>query len=387
MSIKFLPLIDYDKMFYDDPDAKIIPYGLKTYISSKQVKTFMDDIFKEDVGDLQFSASCECGHLSGNYCIGSICNLCNTEVREAFADELKFQAWIEIPEYIPPLLHPVAFRVFRKWLGNYERKPLIDLILDSTADLPEDLAVNVGCGLRNFYERFDKIVNYLLNDYKPLQKGTAKNRSEHIPQFIKMYKHCMFIRHLPVLNHNLSILTSRGTMKLTDESSQHVFKAIVELSNLAYTYNTDARPELYLEQHASAVYYSYLEYVKSIVYDKLTKKPGFIRRHILGTRCHFSFRGVIVPITIPHVGDELHLPWRIAVSGLKLEIINLLQNRHDLPLNMALDKWHTALFMYDEEIDQIIKTLIDECSKKKHKNLDGSPLFLKGLPVTFGRNP
>ena len=217
-------------------------------------------------------------------------------------------------------------------------------------------------------------MQHLLVEYKPLQKSSVREKARYIPEFLTNYRDLIFVRHIPVLNQNLHLVTRSGSMTYTDESSTHIFKTLIELSNLAYLYNAASKSEIFLEQNMREMYYSYLEYTNSIIYSKITRKHGFIRKYILGTRCHFSFRGVIVPITVDHVGDELHIPWRIAVTNLRLEILNVLQNRQGHTISSALDIYHRALFTYDENIDQIINTLIDECP-------------YKGLPVSFGRNP
>lgn len=370
--MKYLALLDFDSVFKNDPDAKVVPYGTEMYTSNKQSKEFVDQLFKEDSGDLNFSSSCDCGELTGNFYLGETCSLCNTKVRSSFAGELKYRAWLEIPEYMPPILHPAAYRVFRKWLSSYNKKQLIDSILDVNGEVPDDYPVQPG--FKSFYENFDTIMQYFLTVYKKTTSKKSRERFKHIPEFITKYRDILFVRHIPVLNQNLHLVTKSGSLTYTDESSMHIFKTLIELSNLAYIYTTTSKTEMYLEQNMKDMYYSYLEYTDSIIYTKIAKKRGFIRKYILGTRCHFSFRAVIVPITIDHMGDELHVPWRVAVTGLRLEILNLLQHRQGKSINEALDIYHKALFTYDENVYQLMMTLITECP-------------YKGLPVIFGRNP
>lgn len=74
------------------------------------------------------------------------------------------------------------------------------------------------------------------------------------------------------------------------------------------------------------------------------------------------------------MGDELHLPWKIGVNALKLEILNLMTSRYNLSFGEAIYRQITALVAYDPLVDEIVKTLIKECP-------------YNGLPVLFGRNP
>jgi hypothetical protein len=369
-----LGALDFDRIFMSDPDAKVIPCGSVNYTSPSQAEEALKELFREDNGDLEFAASCECGHTSGNFFIGHICQKCNKEVTSSIATTLKFRAWLEIPSFMPPILHPSAYRVFRKWLGMYKGRHLLDVILDVDSDVPSELRDTVGLGFVNFYTNFDKVVNYFLNEYKPLKLAQARERAQDIPQFIELYKHCLFVRHVPVLNRNLHVITKSSGLSFADESSSHIFKALIELSNLSYIMETSTRSHHFVESHIRDMYKAYIEYTESIIYDKLAGKPGYVRKYIMGSRCHYSFRGVIVPITGEHQGDELHLPWRIGVASLKMEIMNILMHRKNNSLVEAMDKLHKANIVYDPEIDKIMETLIEECP-------------YKGLPAVFGRNP
>ena len=80
------------------------------------------------------------------------------------------------------------------------------------------------------------------------------------------------------------------------------------------------------------------------------------------------------PIAGPHCADEIHLPWKLVVNALKLQIINVLVHRKRYTINNALYKHFKSLVQYDPEIDEIIETLMKECP-------------WKGFPVTLGRNP
>ena len=374
MGKKLLPLKNFDKMFHDNDDASIIPYGVETRTSEKQAEEFMKLLFKEGDESIEFVASCDCGALAGNYYMNSTCPDCRQLVKSPFTGELKFKAWLEIPDYVPPIMQPAAYRTLKKWMGTHNGSSLLDQFLDVTSELPEVLATNVGCGFKNFHDNFDKIIQYLLHEYKPFQRKPMRVRGQDIPKFIELYRDEIFIRHIPVLNENLHIINRSGSLTYTDESSTYIMKTLVELSHLAYAYATSSRTEVYLEQNMKVMYDSYISYVDSIIKSKITQKKGFIRKCILGTKVHFSFRGVIVPTTASIYADELEMPWRVGVIGNKLEIINFLTKRNNKSLVQALGIWHRALAEFDQEVYDILLALIDECP-------------YKGLPVTFGRNP
>jgi len=89
---------------------------------------------------------------------------------------------------------------------------------------------------------------------------------------------------------------------------------------------------------------------------------------------HCTARGVIVPLNGIACPDEIFVPWRIGVSALSLELINLLMSRYGHTMPSAKVKVDKALYTYDPEIEALFKVLIEECR-------------YKGLPVLMGRNP
>ena len=375
MSLQFLPLLAYDEVFANTPDAHAVSSADKVAISENQARELMRSMFQDGSHDLNFVATCDCGELTGNFYVGSTCKKCKSVVRNNFANELKFRMWLEIPEDImPPVLHPAVYRVLEKWLSTYQNESLLKILLDVDAELPPALQGVLGQGYTYFYKNFDDIIMYLIKNYPPLQTPTGKKRSLWITEFLNKYYKILFTRHLPILNQSLHLITQTGSMKYSDESSVHVLKARIELANAIYSYHNSPTHPFYIDQRLLAMASAYNDYVNSIMKQKMIAKEGHIRKSNMGSRMHCSFRGVIVPINERHRSNELHLPWRIGVAGLKLELINLMIKRFGYTIHNALAKHNRALSNYDPDIDKMMKILIKECR-------------YKGLPVLLGRNP
>ena len=373
VGLKHLKLLDFDGLFATDGDARALTCGDQDMASEKQTKEYIKTLFHDNNANLNFVASCECGALVGNYYTGMECPDCKQEAHTNFADELKYRAWLEIPDYMPPILHPVAFNVLNDWLRTFQQAPVLSYLLDVDKDLPAKFS-HLGQGFKYFYENFDDIVNFFMTKYVPATPGDYRERCKYIPMFIKKYRNIMFVRHVPILNQSLHLITRSGSMSFSDECSKHFLKARVELSKLMYAYNNSPVNDSFLDQHLYSVFQSYMAYVDSITKVKLAKKKGYIRKCILGSRYHCSFRGVIIPITGVHTSDELVLPWRIGVAIFKEEIFNVLTNRMGYSTDQALAKHARAIVAFDQEIADIFKTLIKECP-------------YKGLPILFNRNP
>lgn len=368
-----LRMIDYDKLFYSDGDAKVIPCGSLTLGSKNHIDESKELFFQNGNQDLSYISSCECGNLVGNFYEGNICKLCKTKVETNFSKDLKFRLWLEIPEFAPPMLHPVAYSILTRWLGNVKREPLLDILLNVDSDLPPDLSSVLGQGYTYFYNNFDDIMTYFLEQY-PKKNASIRKKSQDIKEFITTYRNKMFIRHIPILNQALHLMTSSGSMLYGDDTVEHILRAKSQLSLMVDIYNNGNFNEKFVNQRMWDIHQSFVAYTKAILDDKLLQKPGHIRRNIIAARMHCTARCVIVPLNGIVQPDEIFIPWRVGVTALSLEVINVLMNRHGYDMPNAKIKVDKALYTYDKEIDDIFKVLISECR-------------FKGLPILMGRNP
>lgn len=367
-----LSIVDYGQLFNDDPDAKAVPIDEAT-VFKKQNTTFIKQILREGTTDLMFAASCECGTLVGNFYKNMICDECQTIVDTNFANDLQYNSWIVIPEFMPPIIQPTVFKVLQSWMGKYQKQSLLWAFLDPSLPFPEELSINMKQGMRYFYANFDTIINFLLTKYKPLCTGTGLKRSKGIRQFVDENRGAIFSRELPILNKSLHLLTGEN-IKYTDESVQYILKAWMELAATTDTYHNGITGPEYIDERAARLMEDYYLYTKSIIVTKIASKRGYARKNVFGARVHFSSRAIIAPIAGEHHFDEIYIPWRMSVAMLRLEIINVLQQRMHYSMADAVKKHTWALTSYDPDIAKIMNDLISE-----------SPY--KGLPVYLGRNP
>lgn len=369
-----LAFMDFDQAFAMDPEPNVIPAGYET-VDGKEIT--VDDVkklmFQMTDGNLNFVAACKCGFLRGNYNLNSVCPKCGEKVRSAFADEVGFSGWLVIPNELPPLLHPAAYRPLRKWMGKIFKQNvyLLDGLLDPDVELPEPYASTLGQGAEYFYKNFDNIIAYVAS----LRKGQKAVSNELMLQFCKQWRHCMFVRHIPVLNQSLHVMTKSGTMTYNDDPSEYILATWLQLNTTINKLrrNPDMNEEA-ISQRMWAIYSAWMQYVDMIIEPKLSGKTGFIRKNLLGARMHASCRAVIVPITRNAWADEIELPWRMVVGVYKLEIMNILQNRYGKDVNEAGEIFNQALVTYVPEVDACLRTLHEECP-------------FKGFPILMGRNP
>lgn len=366
-----LSFVNYDKMFADDPDAYVVQYTEDSVLVKDQMSKNRQLFFQDGTKDLSNIASCECGHISGNYMEGAICPQCHTQVKTNFAEDLKFRRWLEIPDFLPPLLHPAAYRILENWLGP--KSGILTGLLDTNQKLPAEFQGVFGQGFEYFYNNFDNIISYLAQ-CKKFNTPTNKPKTEATLAVLAKYRDRLFVRHIPALNSSLHLSTQSGTIMYSDDVVKYIIEAKLELCHLIYVCHNGTYSKNYINERMCVIYNAFLEYTAAILNKKLLKKPGFIRKQLLGARLYCSARAVIVPIFDIHNFDEIYIPWCMAVEVLKLEIINVLMNRKHMtgPQAEAMHRKATAQFV--PEVYEIINTLIEECP-------------YKGLPVLMGRNP
>jgi len=113
----------------------------------------------------------------------------------------------------------------------------------------------------------------------------------------------------------------------------------------------------------------YEKYYKEV----MAKKEGVFRKHAFGSRGHWTFRAVISSITCAHSSRELHIPWGIGVSVMKVHLISKLKRRGFGP-NAAEALLATYAQSYSPLLDELFRELIDECP-------------FEGIPCTIVRHP
>ena len=221
-------------------------------------------------------------------------------------------------------------------------------------------------------------MRFFLNDYAPLKQPAARARSEGIAEYITRFRDRVFIRHIPLLNQSLHLITTSGTMQYSDDTVEAILDAKAELSALIYVYKNGTIGPKFVDQRLWGIQRAVYNYSTLIAKVKLISKSGYIRKMVLGARLHCSYRAVIVPITEPHDMDELHLPYLIGVTCWKLPLINLMTEEFGLTTPQAVAKHKAALARFDEDVYNMLNLLIERCKEAAKKyGLN----YVKGIPT------
>ena len=353
---KMLRLLNYDELFMNSEGAKIINQNI---MMSPNVATEINDaIFTNSDGDLGFTATCKCGKFVGNFYQGAKCPLCQTIVSTAFSDKLAHICWVGIPDDMPPVMHPIVYLVLAKWSTfKLHGVPLIDIILDPTLEMPDDLKeVFPKQGFTYFSQNFDFIMDYLLNKYS---KTATKSGTNMVRVFLNTYRDLVFCRKLPILHSSLHVAAKSGSIRLVDNSVKDALKTVLNITYTSFTSRRSITHDKFIDTSLWKAFKGYIDYISSIGQHKLGDKHALFRHHILGCRCHWSKRCVIIPMSDPVMADEIYIPWKIGVKTLKLELLNIMVNKYGIEPDAAIIRHDMALSVYDELIDKIMTGLVE----------------------------
>jgi len=384
MKNKRLRLQNLEELFHETPHARII--NDSRFTNAQVMGDFVRNLFYEIDSDLGFISTCECGAYRGNYYEGHVCPECGTQVSSQFTKTLGSVNWIGIPEHMPPVPHPIFFLILKEWLtktksnkSNRAKKvPVIQAILNPDDSLPLSIVPIIQKqGFKYFHDHLDEIMEFFFTKYKDGKSKTSQSYMKHVPyvkHILEVNRDLLFTRKLPILHPSLHPLSKEGKVKAVDSTAGSILQVITDLSTSAYSSRRSVTSTRYVDRMLWKCYDQYIKYIETIITKKLGDKFAHLRRHNTGSRIHFSARSVIVPMLGKHMGDEVVLPWKMILNGYKYEILNVLTTRMGYSFNDAVAKHARALMNYDEEINEILNILKNECP-------------FKGFPLLINRNP
>lgn len=304
--------------------------------------------------------TCGCGKIIGEMNIGVICHECGKEVRSIVDEDIEALLWMRAPDGVAALINPTFWIMMSKyftvsgfniiqWITDTSYKPSVKTppIMDAV------IQAGIQRGLNNFVENFDEIIGKLFD----LKK--KKNETPTLQTMIAMYRDCIFTSHLPLPNKSLLVVESNNMGTYVDPI---VIGAIDAIRNMVGIDSELACVSTRTKENRT---------VRSLVQlsgyiDEFTrtssgfaKKKGVFRKHVYGSRLHWTFRAVISSLTDVHKYDEIHISWGIGVSVFRTHLANKLFKRGFTAnqiagfLNEYAQKYHPLL-------DELFKELIAE---------------------------
>lgn len=342
-----------------------------------KVNTSLMSCYTSDM--LSILPGCSCRMTKGESMVGQICPHCNTPVRTVIGEDVEPLNWIEAPEgpegrlaFINPIVFTILKNRFKKsgfcvisWLCDRRYDPQVKTP-PVIAKLVED---KIPRGYGNFIKEFFRIIHYLteLKDFR-----VKKGQKDGVLKLLNAFPDRIFSRYIPIPNRSLMIVEKTNVGTYVDPSLIKAKDAINMMIGV------DAPDSLFTpkdkERRAFRCLDGLCQFYAKYTDDSIRGKPGIIRKHLFGSRTHFSFRAVMTSITGKHWYDEIWAPWIVGLTTFRPHVINKLINEHHYRLNDAIDLITRSVYKYHPLLDQILQQLINESPEK-------------GIVVLMGRNP
>ena len=321
--------------------------------------------------------TCVCGEITGERNVGTVCPNCRSVVVAALDQELQSLVWMRAPKGVKALINPTVWTMltekFRRggfdiirWFCDTSYKPQVKTppVLDAV------LALNFDRGYNNFVDNFYPITDALFNLSVFKKKGVV----DPLQILLREDPERIFTQYLPLPNRTLLVLEESNVGANGSTYVDPLVPAAVDSIRIMTGIDTPLSTLSLRSRELRAVkaVAQLAEYHDGFTKTKLAKKEGIPRKNIYGCRPHFVFRAVISSLTGAHDYDELHISWGVAVSVLRIHLLNKLFRRGFTP-NQAIGHLNAFAQRYDPLLDELFKELISE-----------SPY--RGIPCLLQRN-
>lgn len=369
-------LVNFDDLFRRK--ATRVPVIINDFSESSEEdkESFNRMIYTKYATDLLSNLpTCECGEVVGEHNVDVVCKVCNTPVASPLEQDLEPLVWMRAPQGVRALISPIVWTMLTakftrsgfeiiRWICDTTYKPQVrtPAIMEAVQDL------GIPRGFNNFVDNFDNIMLALFD-----LKGFKAKKGEEDPlqTLLRLQRDCVFSQTLPLPNRSLLVIEETNVGTYVDPivtGAVDAIRTMVSIDSPLSSHNVRTKENRTIKTIAQLA-----EFYDNLARTTLAKKEGIFRKHVFGTRSHWSFRGVISSQTDNHDYDELHIPWGIGVSSLRIHLMNKLLRRGFTP-NTAIGFLNEHAQKYHPLLDELFQLLIEECP-------------YKGIPVVFQRNP
>ena len=322
--------------------------------------------------EISLKPRCSCGYLNRTYLIGKTCPKCNTKVVKEF-DIVKPILWIKSYKDDLPFLNIYFYgqlrNLFKKnvdpirWLidTNYN-PPGIPTLFNNVAGLIG------GRGYRNFIYNIPKILTYFKN-HSTFKYNQKRYKVEELLNLYKTNRDILFSNHVPLINKRLFVMemTSKG------DYTTNMLADVIDIAISAIRISDVNISDRKMSNGVGAIISKMNILFEKYMTEKVAKKPGSMRKHVYGTRSHFTFRGVITSFDTKIPYDHLHAPWQTLTTAFRPMMMNKLMNKYMMTHKKASALVFKSTLKFNQLIADIGKELIEE---SRHI----------GLPILFHRN-
>ena len=354
-------LID-DDVAISKKDFKRTPGGIYSN------KYMANDLSDESSFLERYSCNCKENPMRGRFNEGVECPKCKSKV-EFKGSDIRKTGWLVL-ENDNVLINPILYQIIARLIGVKKMTTIVKIEQDIDRNgkivlqEPDPKNPFKGIGMREFYRRFDEIIEYSYKVSKVKDKDALYD-------FIKKHRKKVFITKIPIFSLILRPLVMKGNdIILMDINKTYniLVRSVFSLNRTKTKIDSSdlkILPLLYQTQ-------SMLNDVHEQIIDLIGRKSGHIRNNLLGCRINFSSRSVIVPLNGYKI-NECIMPYLSFLELYKYHIQNLLRKMDGVTASEADKIWNRACLKFDKRVYLIMKHIL--------KNTKG------GVKVFINRNP
>lgn len=348
--------LDMDGYYRSTTGDKIILNDLNFY-SIDDIETVngsLMTVYDEEV--ISTVPCCDCKAMEGRYLLGKTCVECGTLVTDPHKKQDPL-LWIQALDGMPGMMNPQLWLMLRTMMAkNLDcMRWLCDTSYNPPVEIPNYLSgMHELIGERsykNVVNRMEDILVYMANHSKFKEPGNIINMRILIDEY-KRAKKTIYSKYLPIVNKKLFVMENTSKGKFTN-------LAVSDMIDLVMMWVKASGDPLMSERKKSNYTATILSKLSSLYDDYfrnyISGKVGMFRKHIYGSRSHFTFRGVIVSISGRHEYDEIHVPWAIGVTAFRPHILNKLIKR-----GFTYKKANKLLFRVVNKYDKVIDVILNE---------------------------
>lgn len=324
--------------------------------------------------------SCDCGQTTGAYLVGQDCPYCGSKCKD-YESKIEPLLWLKTLDNNTKFLNPDFWLMvarlldknldYLRWMCDYQYNPPVQLP-NFMVGVKEVLG-NVR-EYNNTMEKLGDVFRYLLTH----SKFKDKDKQENILLFIEIwdkYRDDLFSSYVPIINKKLFVMENTTKGAFVNLVVSDVLDLVMSWCKEANKDGTIGARTANKKGIVTAVTISKLAALYNKYFrDYVVQKIGIFRKHVYGSRSHFTFRTVIGSFPGKHQHNEILIPWGVAVTVFRPHIFNKLFNKYNYN---GIECGNILIKSVKKYIPVVHEILLEMIAESKYM----------GIPCLAQRNP
>ena len=323
---------------------------------------------------------CKCEATQGFFPPKTLCSVCGTEVKNDITQPIDYALWFRKPKGVNTLINPHYWLVLKEVMAL----PGFNILLYLTdrdyrpkQKNPPIIGTLINAGItERGYNYFTDNMFRILEICVGIKKlATQTTKIKAILTQMVTTPDSVLTDYIPVPNKAALVMefNSLGIFRSPSMAeARDAINTMVGIDDMPFVRNIQNRTSKCLDK----ICVFYTQY-----FDKSFRpKEGWIRKHLAGSRLNFTFRCVLTSITKPHLYNELHVPWCMAVVVFKHHLISKLMkypgNPYSLPEATRLIYDHANT--YHPVLAELLDSFITDANGKLYAIVQRNPSMAIG---------